>query len=51
MKKLFEEQSVLVVPGSAFQIPNHIRVVFCAPEKKIEEAFLRIKEFCDKYEK
>ncbi|EGC36283.1 hypothetical protein DICPUDRAFT_32147 [Dictyostelium purpureum] len=49
--KLLSEQSVFLLQGSVFQIPNFFRVVFCAPVDKLTEAYERIIEFCQIHKK
>ena len=41
-----EEESVFVLPGQCFSMPNFFRVVVCPPEDKLEAAFDRIDAFC-----
>jgi tyrosine aminotransferase len=43
--KLLEEEAVFVLPGSCFGAPNFFRVVFTAPEAKLNEAYARIVAF------
>jgi tyrosine aminotransferase len=43
---LFKEQSVFVLPGQSFNIHNYMRIVICAPQKILCQAFNRIEEFC-----
>lgn len=38
-KALISEASVFVLPGQCFQAPNFIRIVFCAPQFVLSEAF------------
>jgi len=45
-RQLLLEQSVLVLPGSCFNMKNYFRIVICAPKQKLEEAYERIEEFC-----
>lgn len=47
-KALLKEQSVLVLPGSCFNYPNFFRIVLVAPEEKLQLAFDRIQDFCQK---
>jgi len=49
--KLLEEEMVFVLPGTIFKLDNFIRLVICAPEEKLEEASLRIVEFCKRHNK
>jgi tyrosine aminotransferase len=48
-KALLEEENVFVLPGSCFGVGNMFRVVFCAPLPVLEEASLRIREFCQRH--
>ena len=43
---LVREQSVFCLPGSCFHYPNYFRIVLTVPPEMIEEACLRINEFC-----
>lgn len=36
--KLLNEESVFVLPGSVFGMPNFFRIVFCAPQDKLAES-------------
>mmetsp|Transcript_19290 Transcript_19290/g.31574 ORF Transcript_19290/g.31574 Transcript_19290/m.31574 type:complete len:454 (-) Transcript_19290:210-1571(-) len=49
--KLLSEESVFVLPGQCFFLPNFFRVVFCAPLDKLKEACDRIEEFCKRHRK
>ena len=44
---LLQEQSVFVLPGQCFQIPNFFRIVITPPPEKLLEACKRIKHFCE----
>jgi tyrosine aminotransferase len=46
MTLLYEEENVIVLPGTCFHFPNSFRVVFCAPIPTLQEAADRIKQFC-----
>jgi tyrosine aminotransferase len=53
MKHLLEEENVFVLPGRAFgMIPSPkqpcyvFRVVYCAPQEILEQAVIRIANFC-----
>jgi len=46
--RLLSEESVFVLPGQCFQIPNFFRVVTTSPIDKLEEACARIRRFCDR---
>lgn len=52
-KMLLEEENVFVLPGRAFGASSdqcHVfRVVFCAPEMVLAEAFDRIADFCRRH--
>lgn len=43
---LVEEESVFVLPGSVFEMPNYIRIVITSPREILKEACERIHEFC-----
>jgi tyrosine aminotransferase len=47
--QLFEKESVFVLPGEVFQIPNFFRIVITPPKDKLEEACNRIQRFCSKH--
>jgi len=44
---LLDETNVFALPGSCFGADNFFRVVFCAPKEVLEEAYGRIKKFCE----
>lgn len=44
---LVTEQSVFCLPAKCFEFPNYFRVVLTVPQEKLEEAYERIKEFCE----
>ena len=46
---LLEEENVFVLPGSAFNVPNVFRVVFCSPETTLAVAADRIAAFCQRH--
>lgn len=48
---LLNQQSLFIMPGSAFQIPNFFRGVVCAPKSVLTIAVKRIEEFCQKHKK
>lgn len=50
-KTLLKEESVFVLPGQCFQAPNFIRIVFCAPQFVLSEAFHRMRRFCKRHAK
>ena len=45
VEELFENQSVLCVPGEAFGYPDYVRIHFAVDEKKLTSACSRIKNF------
>jgi len=47
--QLLREENVFVLPGSAFQMSNYIRLVFCSDKATLEEASDRITEFCNRH--
>ena len=47
--QLQKEENVMLLPGSAFGAPGCVRMVLCAPEKVLEEAWLRIEAFCKRH--
>jgi len=48
-KALLAEENVLMLPGTAFCIPNYLRIVFSAPKDKLAEAFDRLEAFCRRH--
>lgn len=50
-EKLYQEESVLVLPGQCFKIQNFFRVVLCPPPAQLKEAFERMREFCARHTK
>jgi tyrosine aminotransferase len=48
-KKLVEEESVFVLPGSVFRMPNFFRIVITSPPNVLQEACERIDSFCRRY--
>ncbi|KAF9359950.1 hypothetical protein BGX26_010995 [Mortierella sp. AD094] len=48
-EKLLGEESVMCLPGSVFQCPNFIRIVFTSPPEILEEAYNRMAEFCARH--
>jgi len=45
-KLLLQEESVFVLPGQCFRMPNFFRIVICPPKAKLEEAYDRLEQFC-----
>jgi len=45
-QKLLTEESVFMLPGQCFGMPNYARVVFSAPADKLRVAVARIEAFC-----
>ncbi|KAF9918028.1 hypothetical protein BX616_010553 [Lobosporangium transversale] len=48
-EKLLGEESVMCLPGSVFQCPNFIRIVFTSPSEVLQEAYNRMAEFCARH--
>ncbi|KAG0292216.1 hypothetical protein BGZ97_005658 [Linnemannia gamsii] len=48
-EKLLGEESVMCLPGSVFQCPNFIRIVFTSPSEVLQEAYTRMAEFCARH--
>lgn len=48
-EKLLGEESVMCLPGSVFQCPNFIRIVFTSPPEVLEDAYKRMTEFCARH--
>ncbi|KAF8982023.1 hypothetical protein BGZ46_001924 [Entomortierella lignicola] len=48
-EKLLGEESVMCLPGSVFQCPNFIRIVFTSPPAILTEAYHRMADFCDRH--
>jgi tyrosine aminotransferase len=46
---LVKEESVHILPGSAFLVPNYCRIVTSVPEDRILEACERIAAFCKRH--
>lgn len=46
---LATEESVIVLPGTAFGTPNWMRMIFAAPPSLLNEAWDRIEAFCDRH--
>ena len=47
--KLLQEKNIVVLPGQCFGVKNFFRIVFCPPEKELETACTRIKEFINEH--
>jgi aspartate/methionine/tyrosine aminotransferase len=43
---LLDETNVFALPGSCFGAKNFFRVVFCAPQDVLADAYKRIEGFC-----
>jgi len=48
-KLLIKEESVVVLPGECFNMPNFFRLVVTPPKDKLEEACQRINDFCTRH--
>ncbi|MGC8571739.1 MAG: aminotransferase class I/II-fold pyridoxal phosphate-dependent enzyme [Candidatus Micrarchaeia archaeon] len=49
--KLLKEKGIQTVWGSAFGSPSHIRIVALAPNNLLEEAIIKINDFCKEHKK
>ena len=47
-QRLVKEESVFVLPGQVFQMPNYFRMVITSPEQVMTEACDRIRAFCER---
>ena len=50
-QKLLDEEAVFVLPGQCFGMKNYFRVVFSAPEEKLQDAYDRIEAFCKRHQR
>jgi len=50
-EKLVAEKSVFCLPGQCFQIPNFFRIVFTPPMDRLQAAYDRLADFCEKHRK
>ncbi|KAG0232779.1 hypothetical protein BGW42_007939 [Actinomortierella wolfii] len=48
-EKLLGEESVMCLPGSVFQCPNFIRIVFTSPPEVLKDAYQRMADFCARH--
>ncbi|KAL7742641.1 hypothetical protein ACLKA6_002007 [Drosophila palustris] len=51
VQELVNKQSVFCLPGSCFEYSGYVRIVLTVPATMIEEACIRITEFCETYYK
>ncbi|KAL3508707.1 hypothetical protein ACH5RR_028108 [Cinchona calisaya] len=49
--KLAKEESVIILPGLAVGLKNWLRITFAAEPAALEEAFGRLKSFCQRHSK
>lgn len=47
--KLMNEESVLVLPGKCFDFSNYFRICLTVPTNVMEEAMIRVEEFCRRH--
>ncbi|CAM9790910.1 tyrosine aminotransferase [Lampetra fluviatilis] len=47
-QRLVTDQSVFCLPAKCFEYPNYFRVVLTVPREMLEEACMRIQDFCAK---
>ncbi|XP_075925718.1 tyrosine aminotransferase isoform X2 [Petromyzon marinus] len=45
-QRLISDQSVFCLPAKCFEYPNYFRVVLTVPREMLEEACMRIQDFC-----
>lgn len=50
-EKLYQEESVLVLPGQCFKLRNFFRIVLCPPPAQLEQAVARMRDFCARHTK
>lgn len=51
VNKLVEEENVLCLPGKCFRAKGaFVRIVFSSPKEVLEDAFRRIKSFCERHQ-
>jgi tyrosine aminotransferase len=50
-EKLYQEESVLVLPGQCFKVRNFFRIVLCPLPDRLEAAVTRMGEFCARHTK
>ena len=48
---LLREENVMLLPGTAFEAPNFVRIVFCAPVGVLREVFGRVGRFCERHKR
>lgn len=48
--RLLQEQGVLLVPGSRFDMPGHVRLGYCADEATLKEGLKRLSAFLRQYD-
>ncbi|KAJ8951181.1 hypothetical protein NQ314_007721 [Rhamnusium bicolor] len=48
-QKMMEEESVFCLPGDCFAISGFMRIVLTIPEELLQEACVRIAEFCNRH--
>ncbi|EHO49482.1 aminotransferase [Lentilactobacillus kisonensis] len=48
--RLLKEQGVLLVPGSRFDVPGHVRLGYCADEDTLKEGLKRLSAFLRQYD-
>ena len=49
VEKTTSRESVFVLPGQVFQMPNYFRIVITSPRDTLMEACKRIHAFCDRH--
>jgi len=48
-RKVLEEENLFMLPGACFNMPNFVRLVICPPAEVLQEAFQRLRLFCDRH--
>ena len=46
---LYQEEAVLVLPGSCFDKPGYVRLVMASPAEVMKEVGERLEEFCARH--
>ncbi|XP_016838535.1 tyrosine aminotransferase isoform X2 [Nasonia vitripennis] len=49
VQRLLAEESVFCLPGQCFDYPSYMRLVITVPQDMLEEACLRIQDFCARH--
>lgn len=49
VQMLLNEEGVFVLPGACFKMPNYFRIVYCAPQEVLGNAYDKIEAFCARH--